>query len=87
MGLLSLFYCATFVALAVLSIPKHAQTQPAATKSVDIAGDIPLDNAQGAVALITDFFIFCLPIPVVWRSRLPLSKKIGVLAIFMTGLL
>ena len=87
MGFLSLFYCGTFVAYAVLSIPKPGQSQLAAILSVDTAKDIPLGTTQGAVGVATDFFIFCLPIPVVWKLQLPLRKKIGVLAIFMTGLL
>ena len=87
MGLLSLFYCGTFIAYAVLSIPKRGQSQLAAILSVDTAKDIPLGITQGAVNVASDFFIFCLPIPVVWKLQLRPRKKIGVLAIFMTGLL
>ena len=87
MGFLSLFYCGTFIGYAILSIPKPGQSQLAAILSVDTAKDIPLGTTQGAVGVATDFFIFCLPIPVVWKLQLPLKKKIGVLAIFMTGLL
>ena len=86
-GFICLFYCATFIAFAVLSIPKRGQSQLAAIVSVDTAKDIPLGTTQGAVGVATDFFIFCLPIPVVWKLQLPLKKKIGVLTIFMTGLL
>ena len=87
MGFVSLFYCATFIAYAVLSIPKPGQTQLAAILSVDTAKDIPLGISQGVVGVATDFLIFCLPIPVVWKLQLPIRKRIGVLAIFMTGLL
>ena len=87
MAFISLFYCGTFIAYAILSIPKPGQSQLAAILSVDTARDIPLGITQGSVGVATDFFIFCLPIPVVWKLQLPLRKKIGVLAIFMTGLL
>ncbi|CAD6576229.1 MAG: hypothetical protein ASARMPREDX12_007798 [Alectoria sarmentosa] len=87
MGFLSLFYCATFIAYAVLSIPKPGQSQLAAILSVDTAKDIPLGITQGAVSVASDFYIFCLPIPVVWKLQLPPRKKVGVLSIFMTGLL
>ena len=87
MGFLTLFYCGTFIAYAVLSIPKRGQSQLAAILSVDTAKDIPLGITQGAVGVFSDFFIFCLPIPVVWKLQLPPRRKFGVLAIFTTGLL
>ena len=87
LGFISLFYSGTFIAYAVLSIPKPGQSQLAAILSVDTAKDIPLGIMLGVVGATTDFFLFCLPIPVVWKLQLPLRKKIGVLAIFTTGLL
>ena len=86
-GFLSLFYTGTLIAYAILSIPKPGQSQLAAILSVDTARDIPLGITQGAVNVVSDFYIFCLPIPVIWKLQLPRGKKIGVLAIFMTGLL
>jgi len=81
------FYTDTFVPYAVLSIPKPGQSQLAAIMSVDTARDIPLGITQGVVNVASDFYILCLPMPVVWKLQLPRGKKIGVLAIFMTGLL
>lgn len=37
--------------------------------------------------LILDLFILILPIPAIVQMQLPKNKKMGVLAIFMTGLL
>lgn len=87
MVLLSLFYSATFTAYAILSIPRRGQTQLESIESANTAKDIPLGIAQGVFSVASDFYIFCLPIPVVWKLQLPRRKKIGVLAIFMTGLL
>lgn len=87
MTFFTVFYTGTFVAYAVLSIPKPGQSQLAAIMSVDTARDIPLGITQGAVNVASDFYILCLPMPVVWKLQLPRGKKIGVLAIFMTGLL
>lgn len=87
MAFLSLFYTATLIAYAVLSIPKPGQSQLAAILSVNTAKDIPLGITQGAVNVASDFYIFCLPIPVIWKLQLPPRKKVGVLAIFATGLL
>ena len=37
--------------------------------------------------IITDFLIFALPIPVVWRMKLPKRQKIGVLFVLALGFL
>lgn len=42
---------------------------------------------SGAGNLALDIFMLGLPIPVILRLQLPWQRKIGVLAIFMTGLL
>ena len=83
----SLFYTATFVLYGVFSIPRPGQTQLESILSINTAKDIPLGITQGAFSVVSDFYIFCLPIPGVWKLQLPPRKKVGVLAIFMTGLL
>ena len=42
---------------------------------------------QGVANVVLDLFILCLPIPIVWRLQLQLQKKLGIIAVFMTGLL
>lgn len=42
---------------------------------------------QGSLNILLDFYIVYLPVPVVWSLHLYAKKKIGVLAIFMTGLM
>lgn len=42
---------------------------------------------SGAANMALDIFMLGLPIPVILRLQLPWKKKVGVLAIFMTGLL
>ena len=42
---------------------------------------------SGVANLALDIFMIGLQIPVILRLQLPLKKKIGVLAMFMTGLL
>lgn len=87
MSWLSLFYCGAFIALAILAIPRPGQSLQAAAHSAEAARSTQLVIAQSAVGVATDFLIFCLPIPVLWKLQLPLRKRIGVLAIFTTGLL
>ena len=42
---------------------------------------------MGAIAVFTDLFVISIPLPVVWRLRMSVRKKIGVSVIFLTGLL
>lgn len=87
MGLLSVFYCGLFIAFAILMIPRPGQNLLAAFRSLNTAKSISLSVAQSVAGVAIDFFIFCLPIPVVWKLQLPPRRKIGVLAVFMSGLL
>ena len=87
MGFLFLFYCGLFIAFAILTIPKPGQSLLAAFRLLDTAKGLSLSVAQSVAGVAINFIIFCLPIPVVWKLRLSLRKKIGVLAVFMTGLL
>lgn len=43
--------------------------------------------AQGIFGIVSDLFIWLLPLPVIWSLHMPLKKKVGVSAIFATGLL
>ena len=43
-------------------------------------------EAVGILNLITDFFIFLLPMPVLWGLQLPVGKKIGLTATFGIGI-
>ena len=40
---------------------------------------------QGVVNVIIDFYLLYLPIPIVWHLNLQKRKRIGVIAIFLTG--
>ena len=82
-----LVYTSMLIAFAVLSIPKPGQSLLVSILSPDTAKDIPLGIVQGSVNIASDFYILTLPIPGVWNLQLPLKKRLGVIAIFMTGLL
>ena len=42
---------------------------------------------SGVFNVITDFYVLILPISMVWHLQLSSKRKIGVIAIFLTGLL
>lgn len=41
--------------------------------------------AYGSMNISSDFFIFILPLPMIWRLQLSRREKIGVSLIFMSG--
>lgn len=43
--------------------------------------------AGGALNVFTDVVMFFLPLPMVWALQAPSRQKLGVLLVFMTGLL
>jgi len=42
---------------------------------------------QGSINVATDFYVLCLPVARVSKLQLPLRRKVGVVGIFLTGLL
>ena len=40
---------------------------------------------SGVVIMLLDFYLFFLPMPMVWRLQMATRRKIGVTLIFMTG--
>lgn len=43
--------------------------------------------AQGIISIVTDFYVLCVPMSSVWALQLPKARKVGVAAIFGTGLM
>lgn len=85
-GIASTFviYAALTVYLGYLCIPRPGQSwlersshQCRKTKVVYYI--------QGIFGVVSDIYLFILPVPVIWRLQLPLRKKVGICLIFATG--
>ena len=70
--LTSLFGCIP-IELSWKTVPGHCYNRQAA------------GLAYGSMNFISDFFIFILPMPMVWRLRLSQKGKLGVMVVFMGG--
>ena len=77
------FYTATTVAYGIQCRP--GQKGLVASERCALKSDVTY--AQGAFGVVSDIYIFILPIPVIWGLQLSVSKKLGVAAIFLTGLM
>lgn len=82
-----IFYFGMAVAQLIFSTPRHGETwlshQDTHNENLAIAMSVP----QSAVGLAIDLYILILPIIAVSQLQLPIRKKVGVMLIFMTGLL
>ena len=76
------------IAYSIVCVPApgHSWELADATKRCEVTGDL-LGVITAAISIFNDFFIITIPIPAVWSLQLATKKKIGVTAIFLTGLL
>lgn len=82
-----LFYFSGAIALIVLGSPRNGQNYlevlsgPAGTRTTTFG------VVQGIFNVVSDLYLLVVPLPAVWGLKLPLKKRMGILAIFGTGLL
>ena len=83
-----ILYVTSFVLEFVLCYPRRGQSFLLSFAAPHCAEDAArVGIAQGVGNIIGDFYLLLLPIPVVWKLQSSLQKKIGVMAIFLTGFL
>ncbi|KAM0801902.1 hypothetical protein BDR22DRAFT_145079 [Usnea florida] len=83
-----LFYFATMMVFAITCSPKNGYGQTAylmGLRSPACSRTRPLIEITGAFSVVSDLYLVILPLPAVWSMQLPLRKKIGVSAMFLTG--
>lgn len=86
-GFTFVYYMVTAGILVGLCVPRKGESWPLALLSSRCHKALVMTYVQGIFNIVSDFYILLLPLPVIWKLQLPLRKKIGVCAIFMTGLL
>ena len=83
--LTGLFYLTSSIVVIVLCIPRRNESWTSMTyvtrcDRAEVMGDV-----QGIFGLVSDLYIFILPLPVLFRLQMSLKKKLGITAIFLTG--
>jgi len=84
-----LFYLSTLVAYLILCAPKgqtHLELFTAISSTKCVMQTRPLGISIGFFNLASDLYILCLPLPAVWSLQMPTRRKIGVSAIFLSGI-
>jgi len=86
MALIAVFYVVCTIILLAITVPRPGQTWMYTTfKHVNLEGDISV--AQGYFGVFSDLLILGIPLRLVSDLSLQKKRKIGVLAVFSTGLL
>lgn len=84
--LIAVFYVICAITLLATTVPRPGQTWMYTTsKHVKLEGDVSV--AQGYFGVFSDLLILMIPLRLVSDLSLPKNRKIGVLAVFLTGLL
>ena len=76
------------IVFIVMCGPKHGQSQISYISALggsQCRQTRPLVIILGVVNIISDLYLILLPLPAVWSLQLPLSRKVGVSAMFLTG--
>lgn len=71
----------------VSAFPRKGESWALALLSSRCRDTIAMAYVQGIFNIDSELYVLVLPLPVLWKLQLPLRKKVGVSAVFMTGLL
>ncbi len=82
-----LFYLASMVSFLALCIPKPGKNFLETAQESRCRRSGRLEIVQGVVDILSDFYLLLIPIPTILQLSLRPRQKIGLLLIFMTGLL
>ena len=82
-----LFYIACTMAFLILCVPRPGESWMSSRFNARCAPMVHVASAQAWFGLLSDLYIFFLPLPVLWGLQMPLRKRLRVAAVFLTGLM
>ena len=83
----AIFYGISVIVFFTMCGPSNGLNWLAASQTKRCIHSAYFGVVQGAFNVASDFGLLILPLPAVWSLQLPVAKKLGVSAIFMTGLM
>lgn len=81
-----LFYIACSIAFFILCLPRPGESWISPSFDARCTPIVKVASAHAWFGLLSDLYIFFLPLPVLWGLHMPLRKKLRVAAVFLTGL-
>ena len=82
-----LFYIASSIAFLILCLPRPDGSWLSPRRIARCTRSLEVSIAHGWFGLLSDLYIYFLPLPVLWGLHMPLRKRLGVAAVFLTGLM
>ena len=82
-----LFYTTATLVLLIQCVRRPGQSWLATASSARCRSINVTDYIQGSFGVVSDIYIFILPLPVLWGLHMAPRKKLGVFATFLTGLM
>ena len=82
-----LIYLSSIIVLGVLCTPQQHKSWNSPAYAARCQRSLVMGEILGIFGLVSDLYIYILPLPVVFRLHMSLKKKIGVTAVFLTGLM
>lgn len=85
-----LAYFSIMVAMAALCSPRHGYSKVdyfSAMSAPKCARNDFVNTWPAIFNILSDLYLLVLPLPAVWGLRLPTRKKVGISAIFLTGIM
>lgn len=87
MIIICLFYLQSVIYTMVLCIPRRKESWVSPHFISRCYQSEVMADVQGAFGLVSDLYIYILPLPILLRLQMSVKKKLGVTAIFLTGLM
>lgn len=81
----AVFYVAVTVTAFVMESPWPGESLLEGVLSWHYLKFSQFSIPTGVIGILVDWYLLILPIPAVWNLKMSISKKLGVLIIFMTG--
>ena len=82
-----LYYLASSITSLILCIPRPGETWTSTRYTMRCARGTVMGEIQGIFGPVSDLYIFILPLPVLFKLQMSFKKKVGVIAIFLTGMM
>ena len=85
---IGLFYAATTIAYGAYCVPRSGESYGSPSVAARCnPPSLTIDLTQGVFGFISDLYLFILPMPFIWGLQVPLRRKLGIAAVFATGVM
>ena len=82
-----LFYTSADIVFLITCVPRRGVRWLSPEFAAQCTPATNMNYVQGIFGVVSDLYIFILPLPVLWTLQMPLKRKLGITAIFVTGLM